>query len=343
MKPAPSLIRAVCEDYGGRTRAVLASYLPERPRDAVDRLITEYPRRGGKMMRPSLLIAAARAFGAPLEPALHAAAALEMLHNASLIHDDIQDGSEERRGRPALHVENGIPVALGAGYALALQSLRPLIDNSTVLGPSLTLRVFEELERMVSEAAEGQALELGWQRDNVLGLSEADYLRMVLKKTCWLTFIYPCRVGALIAGAGEARLDGLVRFGFLLGAVFQIQDDILNLAGTHELYGKEIDGDLWEGKRTLMLIHLWRRATPGERRRLTEILSRRRSEQCADDIRWLRGRIDAYGGLEYARQYARSLGFAALREYMQLFAGLPHSRDKSFIAELVPWALGRSS
>ena len=113
---------------------------------------------------------------------------------------------------------------------------------------------------MARESIEGQAIELGWRRDNALRLGDADYLEMVLKKTCWYTTIYPSRVGALIGTRGDCDLDRFVRFGFFLGAAFQIQDDLLNLEGDPLRYGKELDGDLWEGKRTLMLIHLLRKA-----------------------------------------------------------------------------------
>ena len=95
---------------------------------------------------------------------------------------------------------------------------------------------------MAWESAEGQAMELGWRRDNASDLTDADYLVMVLKKTCWLATIHPCRVGALIGSRGRADLEPFIRFGFFLGAAFQIQDDLLNLVAD-DRYGKEINGD----------------------------------------------------------------------------------------------------
>ena len=109
---------------------------------------------------------------------------------------------------------------------------------------------------MAQQTAEGQALDLGWRRDNHIELREEDYLTMVLKKTCWLTTLFPIRLGALIGSGGRANLDSLFNFAFFLGAAFQIQDDVLNLVGDHERYGKELAGDLLEGKRTLMLVNL---------------------------------------------------------------------------------------
>src|SRR5690606_8585370 len=150
---------------------------------------------------------------------------------------------------------HGIPLAISAGDTLALLSFRPLIANVTRLGPRLSMRIIQETERMATESAEGQAMELGWRRDNSTDVGEADYLEMVLKKTCWLATIHPLRVGAIIATRDTIPLEPFIRFGFLLGASFQIQDDLLNLVGDEQAYGKELDGDILEGKRTLMLIH----------------------------------------------------------------------------------------
>ena len=124
------------------------------------------------------------------------AVSIELLHNALLIHDDIEDGSDERRGTPTLHALHGVPLALNAGDALGLLSLRPLKENVAPSGICASpMRIFEETERMALQTTEGQALELGWCRDNRTDLGAEDYLTMVLKKTCWLTTIHPLRVG----------------------------------------------------------------------------------------------------------------------------------------------------
>ena len=112
------------------------------------------------------------------------------------------------------------------------------------------------------QSVEGQAWELGWRADHVYDLDAADYLRMITKKTAWYTAIFPCRAGALIGTKQELDRDQFVQFGYFLGATFQIQDDILNVAGRREIYSKDFAGDIVEGKRTLMLIHLFRNAPP---------------------------------------------------------------------------------
>lgn len=336
------LVPEMLREYGTLTRATLKDYLPTRsPRRHLYDLLADYPQRGGKMMRPSICIATARAFGARLDDALHSAAAIELLHNALLIHDDIEDGSEVRRGLPTLHILHGVPLAINAGDTLSLMSLRPLIDNQTRIGPRLCMRILEETERMACESAEGQALELGWRRDNTVDLTDTDYLNMALKKTCWLAAIYPSRVGALIGTRGDIDLEPFIRFGFFLGAAFQIQDDLLNLVAD-ERYGKECDGDIWEGKRTLMLIHLLQEATDNEQAKLVELLELARDQRTVAQVLWVRKLMDVYGCIDYARQIAYGLAGAASHEYSLLYANLPDSRDKQFIEGLVTWVFERT-
>src|SRR5215469_1260030 len=284
----PRLVKEALEEYGAITRAAMQRYLPGRePRVYLYDLLSDYPRRGGKMMRSSLCIATARAFGASIDDALCSAVSIELLHNALLIHDDIEDESDQRRGQPTLHALHGVPLAINAGDTLTLLSLRPLIENAGFLGAELSLRILEETETMARESAEGQALELGWRRDNITGIDVSDYLLMVLKKTCWLATIYPLRVGGLIGTGGVIDPECFIRFGFFLGATFQIQDDLLNLTGDRA-YGKEKDGDLWEGKRTLMLIRLLQESSAGERECLSWILGLQREERSAEQVQWMR-------------------------------------------------------
>jgi geranylgeranyl diphosphate synthase type II len=338
-----SLVSSVLREYGDATRAALFQYLPSaEPRRYLYDLAADYPRRGGRAFRPSLCIATARAFGTPLELALRTAVSIEMIHNAMLIHDDVEDESEQRRGKPTMHVAEGVPIAINVGDMLSLLSMRPLLDNRSILGSEMSLRILEETERMARESAEGQAFELGWRRDNVTDVGEADYLLMVLKKTCWLATIHPSRVGALIGSRGGIDLDWCIRFGFFLGAAFQIQDDLLNLEGDAATYGKEIGGDIREGKRTLMLIHLWANANDAERGRLRSMLGQPRELRSDGDVLWVLERMNAYGCLDYARQVAQGLAGAAQYEFTQLYGNLPDSRDKRFLEALPAWVIERN-
>jgi geranylgeranyl diphosphate synthase, type II len=336
------LVEELLAEYGELTRSHLEAYLPKNePRSYLYELLADYPRRGGKMLRPSLCIAMARATGAPVEDAIPSAVSIELMHNALLVHDDIEDASGTRRGTPTLHALHGAPLAINAGDAMGLLSLRPLKDNIHRLGLATALRIFEETERMAWESTEGQALELGWQRDNRTDVTDEDYLHMVLQKTCWLGAIYPLRVGCLIGSRGRLPLDPLIRLGFFYGAAFQIQDDLLNLEGG-AAYGKEIDGDLLEGKRTLMLIHALGHGTDGERRELTNFLGRPRAARSPAAVARIRAVFERSGAIHHARTVAAGLAGAALYEFDRYFEGIPPSRDLDFMRSLVTWVLERS-
>jgi geranylgeranyl diphosphate synthase type II len=332
-----ALVADMLQEYGSITREAITGYLPSGyPAQHLYEPLADYPQRTGKMMRPSICIATARAFGASEADAVRSAAAIELLHNAMLVHDDIQDGSELRRGRPTLHMLHGVPLAINAGDALFLLSLRPLFDNVGVFGNLLGLRILREMETVAWHSLEGQAIELGWIRENVLDLEDADYLNMVLKKTCWLATIHPCRIGALIGSRGAIDLEPFVRFGFFLGAAFQIQDDLLNIAPDAR-YGKELNGDLLEGKRSLLLIDTYRRASSAERARLTKVFRRPRERRKDEEVAWVRALIAERGSVDYVRRFAHALAGAALHQFAAIYGDLPPSRDKAFIHGLANW------
>jgi len=329
------------EFYGAATRKAVDAYLAnDAPAPYLDELLQDYPSRGGKMMRPSICIANARAFGGRLEDAITCAAAVEILHNALLIHDDIQDGSEMRRGRPTLHALHGVPLAINAGDTLMFTALRPLIDSLRHLAPEVAAQVLEVSMTMARETAEGQALELGWRDLNHIDLGDADYFRLALKKTAWLGLIWPAQLGLLIGSRGKADPHSVVRFGFFVGTAFQIEDDLRNLS-VDPGYGKEMNGDLYEAKRTLMLIHVRRTCAAADRLRLDAFLSLSREERTAEDVLWLADLMRTHGSIEHARHVASSLAGAAAHEFERVYGHLPPSRDRAFVAGLIPWVFER--
>src|SRR5215217_4742918 len=257
----------------------------------------EYLERGGKGLRPALCLATCKAFGGEVEDALPSAAAIELLHTAFLVHDDVEDDSELRRGKPTLHRQYGRALAINAGDGLAVLALGALRDNESRLGPRLSARIWSEFDFMARQTVDGQALELGWQREGRIDLTADDYLDLIMKKTCWYTTVLPLRVGALIGTKGAVDLEPMLRFGFFLGAAFQIRDDILNLVGTEETYGKELCGDLREGKQTLMLIHLMAATTPKDRARVAEFVVRPQHERSTGDIAEVLAMMQSHGSV----------------------------------------------
>ena len=135
---------------------------------------------------------------------------IEMLHNAFLVHDDIEDGSDSRRGCATMHRRAGVPIAINTGDAMNALAMRLFRKGGERLGPAAALRIFDEVDHLLVETLEGQAMELGWVRDNNLTFGADDYLRLVLKKTAWYSFIHPLRIGAIVAN-GEDRESQPVR------------------------------------------------------------------------------------------------------------------------------------
>jgi geranylgeranyl diphosphate synthase type II len=334
-------VEATLARYGELTRTAMRDLLTERAPDPyLTDLLLDYPLRPGKALRPALLLATCQAFGGSLREAMGPAVAVELLHNAFLVHDDVEDGSNRRRGRPTLHRLHGVPLAINAGDALAMLSLRPLRDG-TVLGTRLQQDVLDEYLTMVERTIAGQARELGWRRDAVVDLAPDDYLELVGGKTCWYTTIFPLRVGAAIGGRGEADLEALSRFGFHLGAAFQIRDDLLNLLGPAGGYGKELRDDVREGKRTLMLIHLLGAAGRDDRRWLERYLRSAEEERTPDDVDRVVRLMGSHGSIDFAVDYGRGIAAAAHDALGPAFAGVPASTHLDFVRDLVPYMLAR--
>jgi geranylgeranyl pyrophosphate synthase len=328
--------------YRDRVNPHMLQAIPDRePKKHLYALIGDQLARAGKGIRPALCLATCRAFGGREEQALPSAAAIELLHNAFLVHDDIEDDSEYRRDRPTMHRQFGVPLAVNAGDAMNAMSVRLLRQNLTLLGPELAARVFAEFDHMSIETIEGQAMELGWIRDNDCSTTEEDYLTMVLKKTGWYSFIHPARIGALIAEPERTDLDRFNRFGYFLGTAFQIQDDVLNLAGDRSKYGKEIGGDLLEGKRTLILAHLFRNSSAPEKDRLEGFLAKPRGQRLPREVAWIYDRLRTYGSIEYARQAARDFAAGARRELDTAYADASPGGDLDFLRSLLDYMVSR--
>lgn len=339
---ATSFVEDTLAAHRERMAAAMARYLPDRePRRWLYDLVATYPSRIGKGIRSSLCVAACRAFGGSTEEAMPSAAAIELLHNAFLVHDDVEDGSLSRRGLPTLHLQHGLALAINAGDGLAVVGLTPLRDNLRVLGSDMSQRVLDEFQLLLHRTIEGQAIELGWRSENVVDLTPTDYLNMVLLKTCSYSTIFPLRIGALIGSWGCADLGALTRFGFHLGAAFQIRDDLLNLQGRTERYGKEILGDLYEGKRTLMIIHLLSVVDDREQQWLNAFLSAGRSDRSDEQVRTAFEMMKDHGSIEFAREFSKGVSAAARETFDLAFDGLSPSDDLRFIQELISYMLDR--
>ncbi len=282
------------------------TYIPQGTHPDMDKYLygplLRYSSNGGKRHRPLICFAACVAVGGDIRKAVSAAAAIEHFHTAALIHDDIADEATLRRGEPCLHLTEGIGLAINAGD-LALS----LVNGSVMKDPNLTdavkVRVVTELVEMTRRTIEGQALDLGWARDERYDITPEDYLVMATHKTAHYSGAVPLAIGAIIGGGTEAEIEALRNYGFDTGLAFQIQDDLLNIEGDAETMGKDFCSDITEGKRTLMVVHALQNST--NRNRLIEILSSKTTDPVllSEAVCIMR----ESGSMDYARSYAENL------------------------------------
>jgi geranylgeranyl diphosphate synthase, type I len=209
------------------------------------------PEAAGKRIRPLMVLLCTAACGAEWQTALPAAASVELVHNFSLVHDDIQDNSDRRRGRPTAWVKWGAPMAINVGDALFVISNQAIIDLKKNYPAEVVVRAAEILHNTCLDLTRGQFLDMSYEERTDLGVD--DYWPMVAGKTAALLSAC-CHIGALLGGADEARQEAFQSFGQYLGLAFQVQDDILGIWGDEALTGKSAASDLVEGKNSLPVL-----------------------------------------------------------------------------------------
>ncbi len=338
----PGALPARLRMYGAIVEEAARRYTPrdEPARDLYD-VVRDYPTRDAKHLRPAMLLATCEAFGGDVEDALPVAVALELMHNAFLVHDDIEDASELRRGLPTLHERHGMPLALNAGDALALFAGIAFHDGARRLGPLTAKLVVDEFHGAVRRTIEGQAIELGWYRDRRLDVRPADYTAMVLLKTCAYTTVYPLRVGALIAGRDIVDLDALTRFAAPLGLAFQVRDDLLSLDPTDGA-GKDCLGDLFEAKRSLAMIHLLGAADPHERSVLHRFLLGPRIDRSEHAAAAILDMMYRHESLLFANAVARLMTDEARGMFPAAMTAAVLSAPTDLLHDLIEYALTRT-
>ncbi len=264
------------------------------PSKTVSDPIWELLNRGGKRFRPVMCLLSCRSVGGNGESALHAAAVIELFHNFTLIHDDIEDGSEMRRGLPCVHKIYGVPITINSGDGMLLYTLKALDSTQ----PKIRKTLYDSF----LEVLNGQGTELDWNAKKKQNVTEKDYMEMVGMKTGALISA-ACESGAMLGGGSAEQVSALREFGMAVGVAFQIQDDILNLVGEESRYKKEIGGDITEGKRTLMTIHALSKAPKKEQGELRRTLNSNTQNQAK--IREAIRILEANGSVTYAKERAR--------------------------------------
>ena len=209
------------------------------------------PEATGKRIRPLLVLLTTASCGADWQNALPAAAAVELVHNFSLVHDDIQDNSPKRRGRDTVWMKWGAPMAINAGDALFVMSNQAIVDLKENYPAEIVVKAAEILHNTCLELTRGQYLDMSYEERKDLSIE--DYWPMISGKTSALLSAC-CQIGALLGGADEDKQEIYRSFGHYLGLAFQVQDDILGIWGDEKLTGKSAASDLVEGKNSLPVL-----------------------------------------------------------------------------------------
>jgi octaprenyl-diphosphate synthase len=298
---APAIING--KEIFDLLRDDLVSLEEEFGRDTVSRVeaiteIGEYLRAGGgKRIRPALLLLSSKLFNYRGNGAVRLGAVVEIIHTATLVHDDIIDDAKTRRGRPAANTQWGNSQCVLAGDWLYMQAFKIAVQERN-------FRILDTLIELTQQMVEGELLQI--QKLGTL-IAREDYFDLIYRKTACL-FSVCMRLGAILGGATPKEESALGKYGHDLGMAFQIVDDVLDLTASEDVLGKPVASDLREGKATMAVIHSIERCTPAERRKIETILRERAFNGVTHaDILEI---LERYGSLEAATecagQYAQS-------------------------------------
>ena len=325
-------------------------YLQERARMVEEEIDRWFPREikpevlakasrhlieaGGKRLRPCLVLTSCEAVGGRAKDAIETAAALELLHNFTLIHDDIMDRDEFRRNVKTVHVLWGEPVAIIAGDALFAKVFEVLAANAKrlKLPAERAIELIDTISRASFEICQGQALDMLFEGRK--DITEAEYLNMIGSKTGALLEA-STRVGALLGGGKPKQVEALAEYGRLVGMAFQIRDDLLGVVGELEKFGKPIGSDIREGKPTLVVVRALKAASKEDRKKLLHALGNRKASRV--ELKRAIEVLKRSGAVDYAAGKAREF----VAQAKSKLGGLPDSEAKQFLLKLADFTVER--
>ena len=314
-------------DQLSRVRKIINEQLTVTSKNGdIKELLEHISSRSGKMIRPGLVLLAGRCCGKTTDEHISVAAIIEMIHNATLLHDDVIDDGKQRRGLPTINSLWGNESAVLLGDFLLSRVFKmcaELNPKAAKVIAAAAVRLCEgELRQVVQKHC--------WQ------LSETEYLDVITEKSAVL-FSSSCFLGGLLAGAGKSKAQSLADFGLNAGIAFQITDDLLDIVGDESKTGKTLGSDVDKHKLTLALIHLLKAADEREKNTIiNSFLDRKDAQYDKNALVEILGR---YGSLEYARSRAREFVAAA----KQALAGLKQSDSKDALIETAEFIAGRVS
>ncbi|GAA5819831.1 MAG: polyprenyl synthetase family protein [Methanobrevibacter sp. CfCl-M3] len=317
------------EKYSVSVNKEINSFLSNISPDNLKEASIYLTKSGGKMLRPALAIISCEALGGSERNVIKTAAAIELIHTFSLIHDDIMDDDDVRRGRPSVHKVWDDNIAILAGDTLFSKAFE-LISFAKDDIDSV-----ENIHQAISTVAdacvkicEGQAADMGFEKN--FKIKEEDCLEMIFKKTGAL-IAAATKSGAIMAGANQDEISIFYEYGKLIGLAFQIQDDYLDLVADEEKLGKPVGSDIVEGKMTIIIVHALENGNSEDREKLIDILKNGNSKE---DVRLAMDILNKYGSLSYASNLAQKYVFDA-KKLLDILEDTPHKQSLISIADFV--------
>jgi len=306
-------------------------YVEHGKHEKLIKAMRHYPEAGGKRMRPVMAMLTAEAVGGRGKAALPFGCALEIIHNFTLVHDDVIDQDPVRRGKPAVHIAFDTPTAIIAGDALFARAYEILADTD-VDGEAIR-RLLRSVSNTVFLVAEGQQMDV--DNEERAEVSREEYLDMVEKKTAVL-FACAAEGGAIIGRGTEEQISSMREYARLLGIGFQIWDDVLGIKGDAKKTGKPVGSDIRNGKRTLIVVDALERLEKDPRKIvLTAALGNANASDEA--VQAATQLLEDIGSIEHARQFA--LDYA--KRAKELLSCLMDCTEKDMLREMVDYAVGR--
>lgn len=324
-------VKTILKKMSAELDAPIKSYIGDETPGNLIEATRQYPYAGGKRMRPSMVVAACGAVGGNRDKAVPLAVAIEYLHNFSLIHDDLMDGDEKRRGMTTSHVKYGMPTAILAGDALFAKAF-DIISELDV--PDRTLRkVLNVVSKAVWDLARGQQMDMN--NENGETVSMDDYIETIRLKTSVL-FAAGAAGGALVGNADDGIVESVREYAMSLGVAFQMFDDILGIVGDPAVTGKSSGNDIRKGKSTVMVCHaLENIKDEDEMKTFRSILGKLDASETEIDL--VREILKRTGSIDYAVKMAEKYTNDAISK----LDCLEPSDEKDFMIALARYAMSR--
>lgn len=314
------------------------SFNQKAAQEALSKPIWDFLSRGGKRWRPVLFLLITEAIGGNLKKVKDFVVISELIHEGTIIIDDIIDQGELRRGKPCLHKIFGVDIALNAGNFLYFLPLLALIKNRKKFKPEILIKAYETYIQEMTNLSLGQGTDIYWQKGKVEKIDEEEYLQMCAFKTGCLSRL-AAKMAVILSEGSKELAEKIGRMAEAIGVAFQIQDDILDLTlkgREREKFGKSFGQDIKDGKRTLMVIHTLKRANQKDKKRLLEILDKQTDN--LDEVKEAIGLINKYNSVEYTKRVAQKIVSHAWAGLNKL---LPESKAEKRLKDFINYLITR--